>query len=274
MKKYFQKSVMATAIALAGSLYLPNIATAGAPSVAATVGTNGWGPLAATIDLNQLPACDISHYVVPDTFDAGSARAPVWTEKLGEVDLDQYTREELSQMVLDFWTPERIRNTIPLDLPSPDGVHRSLVGGAEEPSGVISVRAPVWTDELGEVDLDQYTREELAQMVRDYWTPERIRNTIPLDLPSPDGVQRSLTGDADMDPHFRAPFLPDEEWGGPNQYTNEELAQKMRDFWTPERIRNATPDELVSYAEQYRALTGDKSAEACVFPGSGPAVAE
>jgi len=49
-----------------------------------------------------------------------------------------------------------------------------------------SARAPVWTEELGEVDLDQYTPEERAQMMRDYWTPERIKTAIPLDLPTAD----------------------------------------------------------------------------------------
>jgi len=56
-----------------------------------------------------------------------------------------------------------------------------------------SARAPVWTEELGEVDLDQYTPEERAPMVRDYWTPERIKTAIPLDLPTAN-VDDSLRG--------------------------------------------------------------------------------
>jgi len=46
-------------------------------------------------------------------------------------------------------------------------------------SAVVGVRAPVWTEELGEVPLDQYTEKELGKMVHDYWTPERMRNAIP-----------------------------------------------------------------------------------------------
>jgi len=45
---------------------------------------------------------------------------------------------------------------------------------------VISVRSPVWTEELGEVPLEKYTEKELAKMVRDFWTPERMRKVIPL----------------------------------------------------------------------------------------------
>jgi len=51
------------------------------------------------------------------------------------------------------------------------------------PLPVVSARAPVWTEELGEVPLDRYTREELAQMVRDYWTPERMRSATPTEIP-------------------------------------------------------------------------------------------
>jgi len=40
---------------------------------------------------------------------------PVWTEDLGEVPLEKYTREELDKMVSDFWTPERIKNAVPMD---------------------------------------------------------------------------------------------------------------------------------------------------------------
>jgi len=47
----------------------------------------------------------------------------------------------------------------------------------------VVVRAPVWTEKLGNVSLDDYTREELSAMVREYWTPERMRNAIPADMP-------------------------------------------------------------------------------------------
>jgi len=60
----------------------------------------------------------------------------------------------------------------------------------ENLTSVISVRAPVWTEELGEVPLDQYTREELAQMVRDFWTPERMRNAIPAEIPVIDSTKK------------------------------------------------------------------------------------
>jgi len=46
----------------------------------------------------------------------------------------------------------------------------------------VRMQMPVWTEELGEVDLDKYTEEELDKMVDDFWTPERMRNAIPMDM--------------------------------------------------------------------------------------------
>jgi len=55
-------------------------------------------------------------------------------------------------------------------------------------SAVVSARAPVWTPELGEVPLDKYTREELSEIVRSYWTPERMRDAIPVSISLPESV--------------------------------------------------------------------------------------
>jgi len=54
-------------------------------------------------------------------------------------------------------------------------------GASAERANVVSAQLPVWTPELGEVPLDKYSREELDKMVADFWTPERIRNAIPLE---------------------------------------------------------------------------------------------
>jgi len=56
---------------------------------------------------------------------------------------------------------------------------------------VVSARGPVWTEELGDVPLDKYTREELSAMIRNYWTPERMKNAVPADtLISKDVAER------------------------------------------------------------------------------------
>jgi len=58
---------------------------------------------------------------------------------------------------------------------------------------VISVRAPVWTEELGNVPLDKYAQEELSQMVRDFWTPERMKSAVPVELKnSPNPAQEDF----------------------------------------------------------------------------------
>jgi len=63
----------------------------------------------------------------------------------------------------------------------------------KDSSGVIGVRAPVWTEELGDVPLDKYTEKERAQMVRDFWTPERMRNATPMELrSSPEHLRENL----------------------------------------------------------------------------------
>jgi len=54
----------------------------------------------------------------------------------------------------------------------------------------IRVRMPVWTEALGEVPLDEYTEEELDRMVEEFWTPERIKNAIPIELPVQDEFSR------------------------------------------------------------------------------------
>jgi len=57
--------------------------------------------------------------------------------------------------------------------------------GRAAPSGeTVGVIAPVWTEELGAVSPDEYTLQERAEMVRKFWTPERMRNAIPAPMPS------------------------------------------------------------------------------------------
>jgi len=48
----------------------------------------------------------------------------------------------------------------------------------------IGIIAPVWTPELGEVPPGKYSMEERAEMVRKFWTPERMRNAIPAPMPT------------------------------------------------------------------------------------------
>jgi len=227
MEKYFRKSALAATIALAGILCLPSVGMAGPTGqtkAVTTLGINELGKVDLSkiflLDFNQfsqserdqlfsqLPDCDTSRFVVPDTFDGGSARAPVWT------------------------------------------------------------------DELGEVDLDQYTREELDQMVRDYWT----RHEYPK---------------SEDDIFFRVDVTKwgGENWTGPKQETKEEVVQRYLDYWTPERISNADTDILLSISEQYRAAlngaTGTfpfdaatlpfpfndvNAPEQCVFRGGEPAL--
>jgi len=59
----------------------------------------------------------------------------------------------------------------------------------------IGVLAPVWTPELGEVPPGKYSMEERAEMVRKFWTPERMRNAIPAPMPtiSEEDLQRVET---------------------------------------------------------------------------------
>jgi len=63
--------------------------------------------------------------------------------------------------------------------------------GAAGTRQTVAARMPVWTEELGKVALENYSLEELAAMVQEYWTPERMRNAIPADMSVPDFRQRS-----------------------------------------------------------------------------------
>jgi len=155
MKKLFQKSGIAAAITLAGSLCLPSVGMADTYTPLSLWMINEAGErVEIPIDpkyqerqerlqerLRNFP-CDPGYNasvafdptdirLFMDQFDGGSARAPVWTDELGEVDLDQYTSEELAQMVRDFWTPERMKNAVPVELPSADGMPPPLQAGAD-----------------------------------------------------------------------------------------------------------------------------------------------
>jgi len=114
-----------------------------------------------------------------------SARAPVWTEALGEVQFDQYTPKERAQMVRDYWTAERIRTAIPVDIALPDDSVRALLASTD---------VPAFGDEVDAGSSPQQPYDP------DFWTQERLcdalRNAIPVDLLSPDGSVRALLTEA------------------------------------------------------------------------------
>jgi len=60
------------------------------------------------------------------------------------------------------------------------GVHAADAHTDRDRAKVAGAQLPVWTDKLGKVPLHRYTRKELDKMVDDYWTPKRMKNTIPL----------------------------------------------------------------------------------------------
>jgi len=79
----------------------------------------------------------------------------------------------------------------------------------------VAARGPVWTEELGDVPLDQYTLKELATMVRKFWTPGRMRNAIPVDntIPMDVFLRENLASDRFIFPEIplttlAEPMLP------------------------------------------------------------------
>jgi len=72
-------------------------------------------------------------------------------------------------------------------------------------TNVIGVRAPVWTEKLGNVPLDQYTERELDQMVREFWTPERMKNAIPMER----GMKENFTQDQYLNNLFTIQETPE-----------------------------------------------------------------
>jgi len=141
--------------------------------------------------------------------DVGSARAPVWTEALGEVQLDQYTPEERAQMVRDYWTAERIRTAIPVDIALPEDSVRTLIVDTDTDAGS-SPQQPY--------DPDFWTQERLC---------DALRNAIPLELLAPDGSVRALLTEAAAAAGGSSPTVVHEEG-----------------YWTPERIRTAIPVKM------------------------------
>jgi len=97
-------------------------------------------------------------------------------------------------------------------------------GAGGSNSEVVEIKSAVWTEELGEVSLDQYTHAELAQMVDDYWTDERIRNATPLESLMPDCSAKAL-----QEHEICA--------AAAEAYSKEE-------FWTAERVQKATAVRL------------------------------
>jgi len=211
MKIHLQKSTLATAtvIALMGGLCIPSIGMAD---------THGQG----------------ARFI-------GSASAPVWQDGIGEIAADRHTPEELAQMMRDYWTIERMRSAVPVDIVSPDGSVRALMGNG-------SVVADGGADEGNSPRLPLNTH---------FWTPERIRTAIPFELLTADGTVRALladtgiaaTGGADRG---RSPVMPVDP-----------------DFWTPERMQAAIPFELLSADGSHRALLGDDNGK---VSGDGPAL--
>jgi len=71
----------------------------------------------------------------------------------------------------------------------------------------IRMRMPVWTEELGRVDLDKYTEEELDRMVDNYWTHERMVNAIPVEhLVLDEELDRKNLG---KNPLISTPLIPE-----------------------------------------------------------------
>jgi len=93
----------------------------------------------------------------------GLAQTAVTTASTLEPHASVRLAEALDQLPMNPYTPEAQRQQAP-----------------------IRVRMPVWTEELGEVDVSKYTNEELNRMVDDFWTPERMKNAIPIDFKNPD----------------------------------------------------------------------------------------
>jgi len=81
----------------------------------------------------------------------------------------------------------------------------------------------LWTPELGEVQVDQYTDAELRKMMDDFWTPERMRNA--------EGV---------------LPRVPcgDLKFEGAETICHSATMETRMNYWTPKRVKEATVVEL------------------------------
>jgi len=83
----------------------------------------------------------------------------------------------------------------------------------------------LWTPELGEVQVDQYTDAELRKMMDDFWTPERMRNaegvmpTVPCGTLKFEGAETACL-------------------------ENSAIPEARMNYWTPERVKEATVVEL------------------------------
>jgi len=114
MKRFLQKNGLLTCLFLAISLLIPSLSTA-------DTGRKMSNDKEATLEHSStIPSSDaLSLMRVVAEREKRPApvrtRMPVWTEELGEVDLNRYTEEELDRMVNNFWTPERMRSAIPME---------------------------------------------------------------------------------------------------------------------------------------------------------------
>jgi len=233
MKKFFQKSAVATAIALAGNMCMPSISMA-----------------------DDIPGLNIIYASNEVPMDIGPIR--FMSEEGRQQLLRDHQMTPFYQAARNHWTIERIESAIPVELPqadgssvrvfldaedfagdwtperiasstrlfevlSPDGFARRSVGGSapaaleeqqvqtlEEylfealrqvaPDSLVrfwrapegfdptvrdggSAKAPIWTPELGEVDSSQYTTEEWAQIVGDYWASGQLQEVKPKEWP-------------------------------------------------------------------------------------------
>jgi|GEM_PF-6135370 len=121
-----------------------------------------------------LSLCSVGASAFTERYEDGSStvveiQPAVWTEELGEVSLDQYTHEELAQMVDDYWTEERIKNATPLESLMPDCSAKALQ-----------------ETEICAAAAEAYGKDE-------FWTAERVQKAIAVKLPMADGsVRRAL----------------------------------------------------------------------------------
>jgi len=102
-----------------------------------------------------------------------------------------------------------------LAVPSVSAAFGEEAGNMRLSAETVAARGPVWTEELGDVPLDKYTLKELAAMVREFWTPERMRNAIPADntIPMDVFLRENLASDRFIFPEvplttLAEPMLP------------------------------------------------------------------
>jgi len=98
--------------------------------------------------------------------------------------------------------------------------------------GVCRVKSHIWIPELGEVDTSQYSEAEIRKILDDFWTPQRMfRASI--------NTGRRVSsqfcgGDVFLSAKGAEPHCRDESY----------LLKEKMDYWTPERIQQASAVEI------------------------------